>query len=141
MGWLWPRAFAMLDFVRPLSGITPNACNRPGLCENAAFAIFDSVRRMRSSDEAIHSGANRAQLVLMPERLDDFVDEDNPVRVIDVYVESLNLGHLGFEGVTPCATGRPGYHPSALLKLYLYGYFNRIPRVDVSNAKRSETSS
>ena len=71
-------------------------------------------------------GANRAQLVLMPERLDDFVDEDNPVRVIDVYVESLNLGHLGFEGVTPCATGRPGYHPSALLKLYLYGYFNRI---------------
>ena len=71
-------------------------------------------------------GANRDQLVLMPERLDDFVDEDNPVRVIDAYVESLDLGQLGFEGVEPCATGRPGYHPAALLKLYLYGYFNRI---------------
>ena len=71
-------------------------------------------------------GANRDQLVLMPERLDDFVDEDNPVRVIDAYVESLDLGQLGFEGVEPCTTGRPGYHPAVLLKLYLYGYFNRI---------------
>ena len=60
-------------------------------------------------------GANRDQLVLMRERLDDFVDEENSVRVIDAYVESLDLGHQGFEGVTPCPTGRPGYRPSVLL--------------------------
>ena len=71
-------------------------------------------------------GTNRDQLVLMPERLDDVVDEDNPVRVIEVYVESLDLGRLGFDGVSPSAAGRPSYHPSVLLKLYLYGYFNRI---------------
>ena len=71
-------------------------------------------------------GVNRDQWVLMPERLDDFIEEDNPVRVVDAYVESLDLRGLGFKGVEPCATGRPAYHPSVLLKLYIYGYLNRI---------------
>jgi transposase len=71
-------------------------------------------------------GANRDQWVLMPERLGDFIGDDNPVRVVDAYVESLDLRGLGFKGAEPCTTGRPAYHPSVLLKLYIYGYLNRI---------------
>jgi transposase len=72
------------------------------------------------------AGADRAQSTLLPECLDDFIDESNPVRVIDAFVDALDLGKLGFDGVVPEATGRPSYHPSALLKLYIYGYLNRI---------------
>jgi transposase len=71
-------------------------------------------------------GADRWQSMLLPECLDDFIDESNPVRVIDAFVDALNLGKLGFDGVVPEATGRPSYHPSAMLKLYIYGYLNRI---------------
>jgi transposase len=62
----------------------------------------------------------------LPECLDDWIDENNPVRVIDAFVEALNLAELGFGGVEPEATGRPSYHPSVLLKLYIYGYLNRV---------------
>src|SRR5574343_1608878 len=72
-------------------------------------------------------GESRTQSTLLPELLDDNIDEANPVRVIDVYVDELNLGKLGFAGVDPAATGRPAYHPAVLLKLYIYGYLNRIP--------------
>ena len=68
----------------------------------------------------------RAQETFLPSRLEDYVSEDNPVRVIDVFVGELDLAKLGFEGMCPEPTGRPGYHPSALLKIYLYGYVNRI---------------
>ena len=71
-------------------------------------------------------GEDRTQITLLPECLDDYVVEDNPVRVVDVFVEELDLGKLGFEGVNPLATGRPSYHPSVLLKIYIYGYLNRI---------------
>ncbi len=71
-------------------------------------------------------GEDRNQVTLLPEMLDDYITENNPVRVIDVYVDNLNLGELGFNGVEPEITGRPGYHPAVLLKLYIYGYFNRI---------------
>jgi transposase len=71
-------------------------------------------------------GADRAQSTLFPECLDDWVDENNPVRVIDAFVDALDLAEQGFEGVEPAETGRPAYHPSALLKLYLYGYLNRV---------------
>jgi transposase len=71
-------------------------------------------------------GADRGQSTLLPECLDDWVDENNPVRVIDAFVDALDLAALGFEGVEPSATGRPSYHPSALLKLYIYGYLNRV---------------
>jgi transposase len=71
-------------------------------------------------------GADRGQSTLLPECLDDFIDESNPVRAVDAFVDALNLGRLGFDGVDPAATGRPSYHPSALLKLYIYGYLNRI---------------
>ena len=71
-------------------------------------------------------GESRTQSALLPECLDDYIADTNPVRVVDVFVDELNLGHLGFDGVDPAATGRPGYHPAILLKLYIYGYLNRI---------------
>ena len=71
-------------------------------------------------------GANRSQTTLFPECLDDWIDEDNPVRVIDAFVDAIDLGELGFDGVVPEATGRPAYHPAVLLKLYIYGYLNRV---------------
>src|SRR5471030_2557851 len=71
-------------------------------------------------------GADRGQSTLFPECLEDWIGEDNAVRVIDVFVDELDLAGLGFDGVDPEATGRPSYHPSALLKLYIYGYLNRV---------------
>src|SRR5512132_1201247 len=71
-------------------------------------------------------GADRGQLTLLPECLDEWIDESNPVRAVDAFVDALDLGKLGFEGVVPEVTGRPSYHPSALLKLYIYGYLNRV---------------
>jgi transposase len=71
-------------------------------------------------------GENRQQSTLFPERLDDYVADDNAVRVVDAFVEKLDLLSLGFEGVAPSATGRPAYHPAVLLKLYIYGYLNSV---------------
>jgi transposase len=71
-------------------------------------------------------GTDRGQSTLFPECLEDWIDESNPVRVIDVFVDELDLVELGFAGVAPEVTGRPAYHPSVLLKLYIYGYLNRV---------------
>lgn len=71
-------------------------------------------------------GEDRNQVTLLPECLDDYIGEDNPVRVIDAFVDELDLQSLGFEGAQPAVTGRPSYHPTALLKIYVYGYLNRI---------------
>ncbi len=71
-------------------------------------------------------GECRTQITLLPESLDDYVVETNPVRVVDVFVDELDLKPLGFEGVQPAITGRPAYHPAVLLKIYIYGYLDRI---------------
>lgn len=71
-------------------------------------------------------GESRTQNTLLPEMLDDYIADTNPVRVVDVFVDELDLGQLGFEGVDPAATGRPAYHPAVLLRIYIYGYLNRI---------------
>jgi len=71
-------------------------------------------------------GVDRGQSTLFPDRLEDWIGEDNPVRVVDVFVDELDLGGVGFGRVEPLATGRPGYHPAVLLKLYIYGYLNRV---------------
>ena len=71
-------------------------------------------------------GDNRTQSSLLPEPLDDYVTDTNPVRVVDVFVDELDLRKLGFEGVEPALTGRPSYHPEVMLKIYIYGYLNRI---------------
>jgi len=71
-------------------------------------------------------GQDRAQLILLPECLDDYVGENNPVRIVDAFIDELDLAVLGFAGVVPEATGRPSYHPATLLKIYLYGYLNQV---------------
>uniref|UniRef100_UPI0003B6AC5C IS1182 family transposase n=1 Tax=Halopseudomonas pelagia TaxID=553151 RepID=UPI0003B6AC5C len=71
-------------------------------------------------------GEHRGQSTLLPESLDDYVNDTNPVRVVDVFVDELDLVKLGFESAIPADTGRPAYHPSILLKIYIYGYLNRI---------------
>lgn len=71
-------------------------------------------------------GEDRYQVTLLPESLDDFIAADNPVRVIDAFVDELDLEALGFDGATPASTGRPSYHPAVLLKIYIYGYLNRL---------------
>ena len=77
-------------------------------------------------------GVDRSQTTLFPDRLEDWIDDDNAVRVIDVFVDELELFDMGFERVAPHWTGRPSYHPAVLLKLYIYGYLNRVqssPRI------------
>src|SRR6202161_2550305 len=71
-------------------------------------------------------GADRQQTTLFPECLDDWVDESNAVRAVDVFVDALELRDLGFDAIDPAATGRPAYHPSTMLKLYIYGYLTRV---------------
>ena len=72
-------------------------------------------------------GVERGQTTLFPDRLEDWVDEDNPVCVIDLFVEEIDLEEIGFLRTAPARTGRPGYHPSVLLRLFIYGYLNRVP--------------
>ncbi len=72
------------------------------------------------------SGSDRSQLLLLPESVDDYVGADNPVRFIEAFVDGLDLNAAGFGRVAPKATGRPGYDPADLLKLYIYGYLNRV---------------
>src|SRR5712672_501506 len=71
-------------------------------------------------------GEDRLQQTLPPNSLEDYVSEENPVRVVEVFIDELDLAALGFSGMRPAATGRPAYHPSTLLKIYLYGYLNRV---------------
>ncbi len=73
------------------------------------------------------TGTDRSQTTLFPDRLEDFVGADNPVRAVDAFVDGLDLRDMGFVRAAPAATGRPGYDPALLLKLYVYGYLNRIP--------------
>ena len=79
-------------------------------------------------------GEDRSQSTLFPERLEDYVAEDNPVRMVDAFVDQLDLFGLGFRRVDPSVTGLPGYHPSVLLKLHIYGYPNRVMRAVSSSA-------
>ena len=71
-------------------------------------------------------GEDRSQSTLFPEHLEDYIAEDNPVRAIDVFIDELDLARLGFDGMQPEITGRPAYHPATLLKIYIYGYLNRV---------------
>jgi transposase len=82
-------------------------------------------------------GSDRSQVMLLPECLEDWIAEDNPVRAVDAFVEELDLAAMGFERATPASTGRPSYHPAALLKIYIYGYLNRWrPPTARSRSKR-----
>jgi transposase len=72
-------------------------------------------------------GIDRSQVTLFPSRMEDWICDDNPVRIVDVFVDALDLVECGFERTTPARTGRPGYEPAVLLKLFIYGYLNRVP--------------
>src|SRR5499427_6828791 len=95
-----------------------------GRVKTRDLVLFPGVRgdRMKRFVE----GQDRSQLILLPDCLDDYVGEDNPVRIVDAFIDELDLAALGFDGVMPEVTGRPAYHPSTLLKIYLYGYLNRV---------------
>ena len=103
----------------------PTSENDPGcaktLCRCYDFPVLIWGELMRRFVEG-----QIVAMVTIAECLDDFIDESNPVRVIDVFVDALDLAEMSFEGVEPAATGRPSYHPSVLLKLYIYGYLNRV---------------
>jgi hypothetical protein len=90
--------------------------NGSRLCENLTDAMIPLLNRGGMMKGFVR-GADRQQTTLLPECLDDWVDESNPVRAVDVFVDALELRELGFDSVTPAATGRPGYHPSPMLKL------------------------
>lgn len=85
-------------------------------------------------------GADRDQSTLLPACLDDWVGESNPVRVVDAFVEALDLDGMGFEDIEPSATGRSGYHPAVLLKLYIYGYLNASSRAAGWSARQDAIS-
>lgn len=101
------------------------------MCENSVAFLAHIVYNVhivttRAVMKRYVEGENRSQSTLFPESLDEYIAEDNPVRVVDVFVDELDLRQLGFEGAVPEATGRPAYHPATLLKIYIYGYLNRI---------------
>jgi len=105
---------------RVVAGPDPGCVKtRPMLRFPNGFARGDLMKRFVE-------GVDRGQSTLFPECLEEWIGEDNPVRVIDVFVDGLDLAELGFDRVQPQATGRPSYHPSILLKLYIYGYLNRV---------------
>src|ERR1700726_4783965 len=97
----------------------------PGRVKTQSMLWFPLLNR-EGMMKGFVQGVNRQQATLLPECLDDWVDESNPVRAVDVFVDALELRDLGFDSVDPATTGRPGYHPSAMLKLYIYGYLNRV---------------
>src|SRR6202171_3222076 len=98
-----------------MSVTDPGCVKTPLLCYDSPVILKGELMR-RFVEQA-----DRGQWTLLPECLDDFIDESNAVRVIDVFVDALDLAEMNFEGVEPAATGRPSYHPSVLLKLYIYG--------------------
>jgi hypothetical protein len=82
------------------------------------YVVMDITAYVGAQMKRFIQGEDRTQIILLRECLDDYVGEASPVRVIDVFVDELDLGRLGFDGVEPAATGRPSYHPAVLLKLY-----------------------
>lgn len=94
------------------------------MLHRSIYAI--GIHDQRFAMKRFIQGESRTQSTLLPELLDDYIADANPVRVIDVFVDELELGQLGFGGIDPASTGRPAYHPGILLKIYIYGYLNRI---------------
>jgi hypothetical protein len=118
--WRFKEAMTSRLISRPASMCKCQACrNSAGADSFAALATLES--RMTHI-----AGFERDQLLLLPEAVDDYVDAENPVRFIDAFVDGLDLAGTGFARVEAKATGRPGYAPGDLLKLYIYGYLNRI---------------
>jgi transposase len=99
---------------------------RPRLCENPEYAIIWPCFGGALWDVSLKPQTVTNQTSFLPARLEDYVAPDNPVRVIDAFVDELDLAALGFARVQPAATGRPGYAPGTMLKLYVYGYLHQL---------------
>src|SRR6516162_8010499 len=106
--------------------LTAQAGNDPGCVKKSRVVRFSRSDSREHRMKRFVEGVDRGQATLFPEYLEDWICEDNPVRAVDVFVDELDLAELGFGGVDPEATGRPSYHPLVLLKLYIYGYLNRV---------------
>ena len=130
-----PESF---DSSVAMSALGSRLCEKSGLIQSDSPDRYPNVSnpgtmmaREPFRNERIMAGyvegQDRRQALLLPECVDDYVDENNPVRVIDAFVDHLDLAKLGFGRATAADTGRPGYHPATLLKLYIYGYLNRVP--------------
>jgi hypothetical protein len=100
-------------------------CHRAWPCENTLHDMFVAICG-GSGVKRFVERADRGESTLFPECRGDWIDEDNSVRVIDVFVDELDLNELDFCGVDPKETGRPSYRPSILLKIYIYGYLNQV---------------
>ncbi len=109
-----------------LQSIPANVGLRLRMCENASRDTMVLSEQGEFLMKRFVEGEDRSQSTLFPERLDDYIAEDNPVRVIDAFVDALDLVELGFERAIPQDTGRPGYDPATLLKFHIHGYLNRI---------------
>ncbi len=96
------------------------------LSKDTMFDIMTPQKTLKGVIVSYIAGVSRDQVVLFPDAIDDYITQDNPVRFIDAFVERMNLRELGFIKTEPAKTGRPGYKPKDLLKLYIYGYKNRI---------------
>jgi transposase len=109
-----------------MPGSPSDVAEGPRLCENPVdvMILCESAGSLMTR---FVEGCDRSQNTFFPALLDDYVAEDNPVRAIDAFVDGLDLGKLGFTRVEPLMTGRPSYHPATLLKIYIYGYLNRVP--------------
>ena len=99
----------------------------PGCVKSRTDAMILESAVWSDECQALWRGLDRSQSSLFPAELEDYVAEDNPVRAVDAFVDGLDLGKLGFGRVAPLERGRPCYHPATLLKIYIYGYLNRVP--------------
>ena len=99
----------------------------PRVCENVYRACYPRPLNRGGRNGRVRGGVDRGQSTLFPSQIDDYVTDDNPVRAVDAFVDGLDLGKLGFEATQPLDVGRPGYRPATTLKIYIYGYLNRIP--------------
>src|SRR5712691_10263378 len=112
------------------TAVGPGCVETPRDCGLGGFRPGRSCFRIpKLGGLAMHrfiDGEDRMQQTLLPNSLEDYISVENPVRVIEVFIDELDLAALGFAGMTPAATGRPAYHPATLLKIYLYGYLNRL---------------
>ena len=106
----------------PLEALPSDAVLLTTAAQSAASELSDLPREAGEGAEVV----DHSQGTLFPDRLEDWIDDDNAVRVVDAFVDELDLGGLGFSSIDPRATGRSAYHPSVLLKLHIYGYLNRV---------------
>jgi transposase len=128
---VWGGANGWYRSIAPGRSREPSGCNATRLRKPFPSPDLNSVEFTERLDSGVNrsrcvEGQGRRRVTLLPVRLGDFIAEDNTVRIVDVFINELDLVGSGFDGAEPALAGRPSYHPAVLLKLYLCGYLNRI---------------